>query len=299
MNTAIDSPEVLRDWFLRSGADTPLRTCIGPLPNSGAFIVRWTSNQPDEMIQTVCSHLNDYRIAVMLEPVDAHIWQHGHHVWGGTIAAERFRICPPSTASQWSRLSSCDIVNLFVPAALIDKLSILCGTPLSLSASEFTLDRHVMELVRHMLNAEIMTGPLRPQYCDGLMMTLLSYLLEHYCRPAVITQSSTLGGPRLRRVLEHMSKHLTAGISNRELATLCCMSEAHFSREFHLALGMPPHRYLMKLRLERARTMLLAGNHTVADIADACGFHDISHFSRIFSRHFGTSPARFRHQCGA
>jgi AraC-like DNA-binding protein len=301
MGAAIDTTEVLKDWFHRSGVHDPLRTCIGPLPNSKASIVRWTSEHPDAMIQTVSPHTSEYRIAIMMEPVDARIWQHGRPVWGGVIAAERFRICPPSAASQWSRLSGCDIVNLFVPAALIDNLTALRQTahPLALGANQFTSDHYVMETVRRMLNADVMAGPLQSQYCDGLMVALLSYLLEHYSQPLDAAQASTLGGARLRRVLGYMSEHLAEEVSNQQLAALCAMSPSHFAREFHLALGLPPHRYLMKLRLEKARAMLLAGGHAVADIAEACGFHDSSHLSRSFTRHFGAPPARFRQQRGA
>jgi AraC family transcriptional regulator len=300
MNAAIDTPEILKEWFHRSGVHDPLRTCIGPLPNSRASIARWTSDQPDTMIQTVSPHLNDYRIAVMMEPVDARIWQQGKPVWGGVIAAERFRICPPGAGNQWSRLSSCDIVNLFVPASLVDSLVALrqTGAPLALGASQFTSDRYVMETVRRMLNADVMAGPLQAQYCDGLMVALLTYLLEHYSQPQQAPQASTLGGARLRRVLSHMEQHLAETITNQQLAELCAMSPAYFSREFHLALGLPPHRYLMKMRLERARDMVTAGCHAMADIADACGFHDASNLTRTFTRHFGAPPARFRRERG-
>ncbi|GAB2842665.1 hypothetical protein GCM10027277_07360 [Pseudoduganella ginsengisoli] len=300
MNAAIDTPEVLKDWFHRSGVHDPLHTCIGPLPNSRASIVRWTSDQPDTMIQTVSPHLNDYRIAIMMEPVDARIWQHGRPVWGGVIAAERFRICPPSAANQWSRLSSCDIVNLFVPVSLVDSLSGLRETsvPLALGAGQFTSDHYVMETVRRMLNANLMAGPLQAQYCDGLMVALLTYLLEHYSQPLEAAQASTLGGARLRRVLAYMEQHLPDAITNQQLADLCLMSSAHFSREFHAALGLPPHRYLMNMRLEKAREMVEAGGHAMADIADTCGFHDASHLSRTFARHYGMPPARFRQQRG-
>lgn len=300
MDATIDTPEVLKAWFHRSGVRDPLRTCIGPLPHSRASIVRWASDHPDTMIQTVSPHRNDYRIAVMLEPVDARIWQEGRPVWGGVIAAERFRICPPGAGNQWSRLSSCDIVNLFVPRSLVDSLGALRDTaaPLALGASHFMSDRYVMETVRHLLNAEAMAGPLQAQYCDGLVTALLSYLLEHYSQPSAPAQASTLGGARLRRVLAHMEQHLADGVTNQQLAGLCAMSSAHFSREFHAALGLPPHRYLMKLRLEKARAMLTVGHHAVADIAEACGFHDASHLSRTFSRHFGAPPARFHRQRG-
>lgn len=295
---AIDTTQILRDWFHRSGVQTPLRTCIGPLPGSKASIVRWDSEQPDAAIQTVSPHLNDYRIAVMLEPVEARIWDGGQPVWGGVIAAERFRICPPSAASQWSRLSGCDIVNLFLPVALIDQLSAQRDTPvpLALGGSSFSADRHVMELVRHMLNAEAMAGPLQQQYCDALVMALVAYLLEHYSKPEGAQERSSLCGSRLRKVLGYMAEHLTEDVSIPFLAELCGMSSSHFSREFHRALGLPPHRHMLKLRLERARAALLADDVRVVDIAYACGFHDASHFSRSFTQHYGVPPATYRRQ---
>src|SRR4051812_46546430 len=103
IETAIDDTAALKAWFRHSGVRTPLHTCIGPLPASRASIVRWTSEQADAQIQTIGAHSAASRIAVMLEPVDARIWSGGAPVWGGVIAANRFRVCPPSGASQWSR----------------------------------------------------------------------------------------------------------------------------------------------------------------------------------------------------
>lgn len=294
----METTEALKDWFQRSGVHAPLHTCIGPLPGSGAAIVRWSSEQPDAAIQPVCAHSDSYRIAVMLEPVDARIWHGGNPVWGGVIAANRFRICPPSPASQWSRLSGCDIVNLFIPTALIDRLGAQRQTPvpMALGASSFTADRLVLELVQRMLGAEALAGPLAPQFCDSLVVALASYLLEHYSKPATHQEQSSLGGTRLRKVLAHMAANVADDISNLTLADVCGMSEAHFSREFHRAVGLPPHRYMMKLRLEQARAALLADKARIVDIAYACGFHDASHFSRAFSQHYGMPPASFRRQ---
>jgi transcriptional regulator GlxA family with amidase domain len=95
-----------------------------------------------------------------------------------------------------------------------------------------------------------------------------------------------------------MAQHLPEAVMIGQLAALCAMSPSHFSREFHAALGLPPHRYLMKMRLDKARDMVQAGRHAMADIAETCGFHDASHLSRTFTRHFGMPPARLRQQRG-
>jgi len=57
---------------------------------------------------------------------------------------------------------------------------------------------------------------------------------------------------------------------------------------------MPPHQYLMKLRIERAREILVAGDARIIDVALDLGFSNASHFSRAFARRYGVAPAAFR-----
>ncbi len=68
------------------------------------------------------------------------------------------------------------------------------------------------------------------------------------------------------------------------------MSMFHFSRIFTALVGMPPHRYLLAARLNAARSLLEQGSN-VTDACYACGFGNLSHFSRSFARRFGASPS--------
>jgi len=294
----IDSTEDLQRWFRSSGVLHPLDTCIGPLPRSRASLVRWSSAQPDHAIRPVSPHPGNYRLSIMLEPLEARIWADSTPLWGGMIPANRFRICPPGEQGQWSRVSSCDIVNLFIPIDLVERLGRLrdeaaCTT---LGARLFVQDRMVFDLVRKMLDADAMAGQLASEACDGLMTALVCYLLEHYSKPLEQKQSTGLAGVRLRRVLKYIAESGAEALPNAQLAALCGMSAAHFSREFRAAVGLPPHQYMMKLRLERARAALLADATRIVDIAGDCGFADASHFSRAFAAQFGVSPTAFRQQ---
>lgn len=76
-----------------------------------------------------------------------------------------------------------------------------------------------------------------------------------------------------------------------ELARSVGMSVFHFSRVFSELVGMPPHRYLNEARLHAARRMLLDGG-SVTDACFACGYNNLSHFSRSFARRFGAPPSR-------
>jgi AraC-like DNA-binding protein len=68
------------------------------------------------------------------------------------------------------------------------------------------------------------------------------------------------------------------------------MSTFHFIRVFAELIGSPPHRHLLQVRLRRAHEMLREGR-TVTETCFACGFNNLSHFSRTFARHFGRNPS--------
>lgn len=99
---------------------------------------------------------------------------------------------------------------------------------------------------------------------------------------------------RLRRVLAFIADNVTREIPITEMARHCGMSEAHFSRAFHAAAGLPPHQYAMKLRLERACEALTGSEDRMVDIALELGFSNPSHFSRAFAQRYGMPPARYR-----
>jgi AraC family transcriptional regulator len=59
---------------------------------------------------------------------------------------------------------------------------------------------------------------------------------------------------------------------------------------------LPPHRWLLARRIERAQELLLHSALSLDRIAAACGFADQSHFSRVFSRQIGIAPSAWRRQ---
>ena len=290
-----DSPGALREWFRRSGATEPLRACIGPLPVSGAVIVRWTADRPDTAVRALVPHPDSYRIAIQLEPVQSEIWKDNAPVWSGVIGANRFRICMPGAMGRWHRLSGCDIVNIFIPTATVHAMAATSGQDLAtLSNHWFAPDRVVMDLTQKLLEAEALAGNWAPQFRDHLTSALVAYLLQQHAQLPAASATGSLAGSRLQKILAYMAERLADEISVVELADACTMSESHFSREFSKSVGLPPHQYLMKLRLERARETLLGSDARVIDVALQLGFTNASHFARAFARRYGIAPAAFR-----
>ncbi|MGH8807805.1 MAG: helix-turn-helix transcriptional regulator, partial [Noviherbaspirillum sp.] len=78
------------------------------------------------------------------------------------------------------------------------------------------------------------------------------------------------------------------------LAQLACMSEYHLARMFRISFGMPPYAWIAARRLDRARQLLKADTMPLQQIADACGYADLSHFGHRFRTGVGVSPSQYR-----
>lgn len=96
---------------------------------------------------------------------------------------------------------------------------------------------------------------------------------------------------RVHHARERLDREYADGLSVSELARSVGMSMFHFTRVFTELTGLPPHRYLVRARLAAALRMLRDGR-SVTETCYACGFNNLSHFSRSFVRRFGQAPSQ-------
>jgi AraC-like DNA-binding protein len=96
---------------------------------------------------------------------------------------------------------------------------------------------------------------------------------------------------RVHHARERLDREYADLNSVSQLARSVGMSMFHFTRVFTELTGLPPHRYLVRARLAAARRML-QGGASVTETCYACGFNNLSHFSRSFLRRFGETPSR-------
>lgn len=99
---------------------------------------------------------------------------------------------------------------------------------------------------------------------------------------------------RLRRVERYIADHFDRCISLSELANVAGLSRMHFAAQFRAATGYRPREYLLNHRVEHAKTLLTTTARPLAEIALAVGFSTQAHFSTVFKRISGESPARWR-----
>ena len=123
-----------------------------------------------------------------------------------------------------------------------------------------------------------------------LRLLELFYGILHRLSQEGAAQKNALG-----RAIAYLEKHYADGdLSNTVLSEQAGVSEAYLRRLFKDALGMSPKRYVTDLRLQRAKQLLTESNLTVGEVAAACGFSGICHFSAAFNAQTGTSPSVYR-----
>jgi AraC family transcriptional regulator len=94
----------------------------------------------------------------------------------------------------------------------------------------------------------------------------------------------------IRFMEQHFDEHLTL----QQLSSLAGLSQFHFLRIFRKILGITPYQFLIRIRLRAAAKQLRCSNELVTDISTACGFGDLSQFTRYFKSSFGASPSQYR-----
>jgi AraC-like DNA-binding protein len=100
------------------------------------------------------------------------------------------------------------------------------------------------------------------------------------------------------RALAIVERHYAKNLTDVAVASQLGLSTSHFRFLFKEATGQPFHKYLVSLRLEKARKLLVEEEMAVSAVAKAVGFTGLSHFSRAFTQRFSVSPTQIRRGVG-
>lgn len=134
-----------------------------------------------------------------------------------------------------------------------------------------------------------------PLQCDVLGKSLIREVVYHILQGpqaapmfALVSHNTSLS--RLERVLKHLHCHYQENLDVEQLATMANMSSSTFHRNFRQVTASSPIQYVKKLRLNRAKELLLDQGLKVKQAAVQVGYESPTQFSREFTRYFGQSP---------
>jgi AraC family transcriptional regulator len=145
--------------------------------------------------------------------------------------------------------------------------------------------------------AELRSGGMMGQlYVESLTQILVIHLLRHYStltRP-IASQNNSFTRIQLQQAIDYIHTYLNRELSLAELASVVNISPTYFASLFKQEMGISPHQYVIRQRVEKAKLMLAKTDLAIADIALQVGFSSQSHLTQQFKRLTGMTPKQVR-----
>jgi len=164
---------------------------------------------------------------------------------------------------------------------------------------QFNLKDALIQQIVRALKADLESGCSAGRlYGESAAVMLAVHLLKTNAVSGQVIREYQGGLPnyKLCQILEYINEYLAQNIGLAELAEVVGISQYHFARQFKQSMGITPHQYLIRQRVERAKRLLLQSELSIADVAFQCGFANQGHLSHHFKRLLNTTPKTFRKQ---
>lgn len=128
---------------------------------------------------------------------------------------------------------------------------------------------------------------------QSLFYETFAYLIQTHNSDKTLELKASVNSAIINRVKEYLHTYYDTKITLEQLSQVSGISTYYLNRVFSKSQGLPPHKYLMNLRLNRALD-LLKGKNTITEVGYMVGFFDQSHFIRNFKSFLGITPKEYQ-----
>lgn len=220
----------------------------------------------------------------------------------GLEATGAVDIVPAGNPAYWRMEAESEDVNMLLEERFVQRVAAEAGVdPKETEILAFFSAREPqIERIGLSLLSEIKTGGLGGDlYAESLANVLALHLLRHHSSLGRRSKRKTEreGGLSKRafgRAIDYINDNLSRKVTLAELAGVAHVSTYHFARSFKTKTGLSPHQYVIRRRVERAKTLLADSDLTIAEVAEAVGFANQSHLAFHVRRQLGVSPKTLR-----
>lgn len=165
-----------------------------------------------------------------------------------------------------------------------------CFQPLPYFPTPVIQDRHLAAQLRYLhLCLENSVSKLEK---ESLLIWTFAQLISKYAQAPPPIKSIGQEFSAVKRTQEYLKANYQANISLEQLSNLVNLKPLRLLRVFRKALGLPPHTYLVQVRITQAKRLLGMGM-SIAEVAVETGFSDQSHLHRHFKRIVGVTPGQY------
>jgi AraC family transcriptional regulator len=245
---------------------------------------RWTGTECSPRQAEATSPADRYFIGVALKATRLKLTRDGKTIFEGPMPAGSLYVSAPMQRTSAQFDATFDFLHLHLSTAYFSRSS---GVD---RLNDLVLLRNpfVEQLAKALIEKRDDVDQ-RFAHCIAQVLAMHIAKLE---RPQ--SRVNPLPKWRLRRVEEHIKLNLHGSVRLSDLANVAGLSRMHFAAQFRVATGYRPLEYLTHQRTEYAKSLLLTTKAPLADIALSAGYCTQAHFSTVFKRITGETPARWR-----
>lgn len=277
------------------GAQSPRIKKLSGRSNFGEFTICQCTFYPNSGVSLTVRQLV---LGIHLGPPFKLTWRDGGSENVTHFKSGQVLILSPETSYdvEWAGTSPRFNIVAIEKSAVDRILSEACTFPTGKLGATFGVqDKVVRQLIQAWLDEIEDCGECGRLFMDGLAAALITHVYRTYANAAFPKIAKGGLTPRdAKRVLDYIEAHMNQDIGLPDLASSVSLSAHYFTAAFKSTVGMPPYRYLLHRRVERAKELLLSADMSPAKIAEEVGFSSQSQFTTNFRKIVGTTPARFR-----
>jgi AraC family transcriptional regulator len=284
----------------RRAADTEMARVLKTEPlrmamdSSGAGIAHWKHDPLHDVVEPMSHHVIMAYNGVMQRMER----RSGKSVAIGTFRPGALIIIPEGSSSRWDIPKPVDVVQLYLPDAILKRVAEEAGTsgPADLLERTAHPDPITSRLLLSASDALEGNGALDALFRHQLINLLATRLLAAHAGSPTTFQP-TMGGlsPKvLLRAIERLRSDIEADVSLDALASDAGLSRFHFCRSFKESTGLSPHAWLRQHRLEQAMNMLRESDESIVSVAAALGYSSQTAFAAAFKKLTGETPSDWR-----
>ncbi len=239
--------------------------------------------------------------AHLLRPCDIQTRWSGRAVRGHSVPGNAM-LMAAGQDSVWHCATAIDELQVFLDPGVVDEVAAEIGVPRFNLIEGVGIVDPVIRNISLQILAEIESPGMGTRlFGDTIARTLALHLLRRHSTAGVTEapRRIEMTARQLRAATDYIESHLDEDLSLETIAMAPAMSPFRFARAFKKATGQSPRQYVIHRRIERAKALLRTGDQDLAQIAQRTGFSTQSHFTDVFRRVCGTTPARYRDTCRA
>jgi AraC family transcriptional regulator len=267
--------------------------------HSGGLIVRHDIETPDEVENPRVTH---NMLMMALSKGSRQVHRFSGSQYDGPQQPGNFWLLPAGESAFFHWESTDEAICFMTDPQFLQKTALendcLNSRELELQPILMEMDPQLYALALQ-FKQEMQNNALGGQmYSESLANIFAIHLLRNYCTTAPVLRTYTggLSTKRLQQTIDYIQAHLDEKLSLESIAIELNLSVHYFCELFTQSTGIPPYKYVLQQRVDRAKQLLRKSQKSLSEIALDCGFADQSHLSRHFTKLTKISPKKYRNR---